>query len=449
MGQMRSRGRRRWAGGLAGTLAVATVLFVPFAGAQGDDEGLRYQAFASADAARFGLLVPGASAVDQIIDAGGPVAQAVLNSLGTSAGFASQPYPGELALIGPGLGATLLGLPQPPSYPFIAASRHPSSPEAHVEPTAFYRLFSKSDQIASSAEARSGHTAPDGSSNGGFSQAGASVVREGTRVTAEASNRAEALTAGPLRLGAVVSRAKVGRLAGQDAERQSALEVTGASIGGQAVGFSEEGLVLPGTNAPLPSSDPLLSVLQQARVKVSYLKAEVTPDGVIAPGLQIVTVETLPGADRTVTVSITLGRAAASVEASGEEIAFPAEETGPEATPTEVGGEAAAPAEVAPAAPIPVPEVPAVTGISDVALPVLPSASFTAGPDDETTAAPATESMTGAAALAAPPVQVIQTAGRMAPVGEVSSAAFYPLLVLVGLLVVGGLRFVRGRGVSR
>jgi hypothetical protein len=57
--------------------------------------------------------------------------------------------------------------------------------------------------------------------------------------------------------------------------------------------------------------------------------------------------------------------------------------------------------------------------------------------------------MAGAAAVTAPPVQVIQTAGRMAPVGEVSSAAFYPLLVLVGLLVVGGLRFVRGRGVSR
>ena len=445
MVQIRSRGRRRRAWGLAGVLAVATLLFVPGT-AQGDEEGLRYQAFASADAVRFGLLVPGASAVDQIVDAGGPLAQAVLNSLGTSAGFASQPYPGELALIGPGLGATLLGLPQPPSYPFIAASRHPSTPEAHVEPTAFYRLSSKSDQVASSAEARSGHAAPDGSSNGGFSQAAASVVREASRVTAEASNRVEALTAGPLRLGAVVSRAKVGRLAGQDPERQSTLEVTGASIAGQAVGFSEQGLVLPGTNTPLPSSDPLLAALQQAKVKISYLKAEVTPNGVIAPGLQIVTVETLPGADRTVTVSVTLGRAAASVEASGEEIALPAEETAPVATPTEE--EAAAPAEAGPAAPIPVPEVPTVEGISDVALPVVPAASSTLLPHAET-AAPPTESTTGATSVAAPPVQVVQTAGRMAPVGEVSSAAFYPLLALVGLLVVGGLRFVKGKGVSR
>jgi hypothetical protein len=447
MGEIRSGGRCRRTGGLAGVLAVATVLFVPGA-AQGDDEGLRYQAFASADGARFGLLVPGASAVDQIIDAGGPVAQAVLNSLGTSAGFAAQPYPGELALIGPGLGATLLGLPQPPGYPFIAASRHPSTPEAHVEPTAFYRLFSKSDQIASSAEARSGHTAPDGSSNGGFSQAAASVSREGSRVTADASNRVEGLTAGPLRLGAVVSSAKVGRLAGHDAERQSALEVTGVSIAGQAVGFSEQGLVLPGTNTPLPSSDPLLTALHQAQVKISYLKAEVTPDGVIAPGVQIVTVGTLPGAQRTVTLSVTLGRASASVEATGEDIALPTEEAGPGATPTEVGGEAAAPVEVAPSAPVPIPEVPAVRGISDVTLPVLPAASFIAGPG-EAPAAPAASSVTGAEMVAAPSVRVIQTAGRMAPVGEVSSAAVYPLLALMGLFVVGGLLLVRGKGVSR
>src|SRR5882724_4013701 len=135
MGTSRIRRRPGRVGTLVGMLAVTAVLTGQGPPAQADDAGLRYQAFATADGLRLGLLIPGASAVDQIIDAGGPVAQAVLNSLGTSAGFASQPYPGELVLIGPGLGATLLGLPQPPSYPFIAASRHPSTPEAHVEPT--------------------------------------------------------------------------------------------------------------------------------------------------------------------------------------------------------------------------------------------------------------------------------------------------------------------------
>src|SRR5581483_7784628 len=157
---------------------------------------------------RAGTLI-GMLALTALLAGAGPAAQAVLNSLGTSAGFASQPYPGELALIGPGLGATLLGLPQPPGYPFIAASRHPSAPESHVEPTAFYRLYSKSDEMSSSAETKTGHNAPDGTSNGGYSQATAAVSRTGSQVTADSTNRVEGLTAGPLHIGAVVSHAKV------------------------------------------------------------------------------------------------------------------------------------------------------------------------------------------------------------------------------------------------
>lgn len=447
MGEIRSSTRRRRIGTLAGVLAVTAVLAGSGARAEEGDAGLRYQAFATADGARFGLLVPGASAVDQIIDAGGPVAQAVLNSLGTSAGFASQPYPGELALIGPGLGATLLGLPQPPGYPFIAASRHPSVPEARIEPAAFYRLYSKSDEAASSAEARTGHNAPDGTSNGGFSQATASVARDGGRVTAEATNRVEALTVGPLKLGVVVSNAKVGRLAGHDAERSSTLQVTGASIADQTVGIGEQGFVLPGTNTPLPSSAPLLAALKQAQVQVTYLKSEVTSDGVIAPGLQIVAVQSIPGAQRTATVSVTLGRASASVEATGEAIALPAQDTSAGATPTQVDNMAPAPAPVETPPPLPVPPVPVVEGITDVSLPVIPAPSSTAGPA-ESAAAPSNPGGPGPATSAAPTVRVVQAAGRMAPVGKVSSGAFYPLLALVGLLVVVGLRFVKGMGVK-
>jgi hypothetical protein len=125
---MRIRIRRRMAG-IVGIATLAVPGMSP-AGAQ----SLRYQAGAAADGARLSVAIPGATVVDQIIDGGGPTAQAEVNSLGGSSALAAQPYPGELAIIGPGLGASLIGAPQPPAYPFVAASRHPSAPEQTVEP---------------------------------------------------------------------------------------------------------------------------------------------------------------------------------------------------------------------------------------------------------------------------------------------------------------------------
>src|SRR5688572_14937189 len=91
---MRSRFRR--ARRMAGIAAIAT-LTVPGmspAGAQ----SVRYQAGAAADGARLSVTVPGATVVDQIIDGGGPTAQAAIDSLGGSSALAAQPYPGELAI---------------------------------------------------------------------------------------------------------------------------------------------------------------------------------------------------------------------------------------------------------------------------------------------------------------------------------------------------------------
>lgn len=109
---MRSRFRRAWR--VAGVVGAAG-LVVPMPPAAA--EPLRYQAAAAADGARLSVAVPGATVVDQIIDGGGPTAQAALSSLGGSSALAAQPYPGELAIIGPGLGASLIGAPQRPPTP--------------------------------------------------------------------------------------------------------------------------------------------------------------------------------------------------------------------------------------------------------------------------------------------------------------------------------------------
>src|SRR5437879_2401595 len=78
------------------------------AGAEG--ETLSYEGVASADGVRFSMGAPGFVAVDTFIDGGGPVAQAIIDGLGNSRSFAALPYPGDLAISGPGLLAGLTGL---------------------------------------------------------------------------------------------------------------------------------------------------------------------------------------------------------------------------------------------------------------------------------------------------------------------------------------------------
>ncbi len=121
--------------GAAGLLAAA-VLGVATDVARGEEapaQPTSYEAVASAEGFRFSFGAPGFVAVDTFIDGGGPVSQSVIDGLGNSRAFASLPYPGDLAITGPGLVAGLTGLPSPPPYPFYVSSSHPTTPEGKVE----------------------------------------------------------------------------------------------------------------------------------------------------------------------------------------------------------------------------------------------------------------------------------------------------------------------------
>ncbi|HEV7861423.1 MAG TPA: hypothetical protein VGR20_01945, partial [Acidimicrobiia bacterium] len=260
---------------------------------------VRFSASATADGGRMALFIPGASISDQIIDGGGPVAQADVDSLGSSRAFAATPYPGELGVIGPGIVASLIGAPQPPGYPFIAASRYPTAPEQHVEYGQFYRLQANSAENSSESSARTSEFGGDIKVMA--SRAAARVADEAGSVTARAENRFEGITAGPLQIATVDSSATVSRVPDSDAEKSSSLVVTGAAVNGQTIGFSDQGVVLGGDARPLPPSDPLMVALGQSGVTVTYLKAETTPSGTVAPGLRIVAVRDIPGAQRTAT----------------------------------------------------------------------------------------------------------------------------------------------------
>ncbi|HEY0397116.1 MAG TPA: hypothetical protein VGF00_01930, partial [Acidimicrobiia bacterium] len=62
-----------------------------------------FTATASAMGTRIKITIPGGPLTDTPVDAGGPTAQATLDSLGTSQGYAAFPDPGAFVLSVPGL----------------------------------------------------------------------------------------------------------------------------------------------------------------------------------------------------------------------------------------------------------------------------------------------------------------------------------------------------------
>jgi hypothetical protein len=398
-----------------------------------------FSASATADGGRMGLFIPGASVADQIIDGGGPVAQADIDSLGGSRAFAATPYPGELGVIGPGIVTSLAGLPAPPDYPFIAASRHPATPEHHVEYGQFYRLQAKSTEDSSEASARTSEFGGDVKMLA--SRAAARVANEaGGTVTAEAGNTFDGISAGPLRIASVASTATVSQAADGEPTKQSSLVVTGVSVNGQAIGFTDQGFVAGSDARPLPPSDPLMAALGEAGVTVTYLRAEPTPSGIVAPGLRIVAVRDVPGAQRTVTVALTLGRASATVEATSEStgsVELPDTGTAPTDEPS--AQKATPEAEVAgpPTAAETYTDPVSAVAFADAAAPTIPELGVGAALE---LAAPVTADPTPAAAPAL--VRNAWWAKR------IDGRAFYPLQLVAGALLVGGLRATRKVGVK-
>ncbi|MGH9005902.1 MAG: hypothetical protein ACRDYV_22475, partial [Acidimicrobiia bacterium] len=153
-------GRLRRLGGLLVAATVATTTaggVIALAGpktAGADDTGA-FSAIASASSFRAQFGSPGRFAVDYYVDAGSPVAQAVVNGLGTSTAFASAPYPGETMVAGSGTFAGVTGLPNPGNYPFYVATSYPSKTDNSAGVVG-YDLKAHSGETSSTATATSG-----------------------------------------------------------------------------------------------------------------------------------------------------------------------------------------------------------------------------------------------------------------------------------------------------
>ena len=275
-----------------------------------------FEARAVAEGVRMSFGAPNFVAVDTFMDGGGPVAQAVLDGLGNSQAFASSPYPGDLFLTGPGLVAGLTGLPSPPAYPFYVNSSYPTTEEAKVEQPG-YQLQAQSHESHSQSSASSGGGSGDSAVMLVKTTASALHDEAIGAVVADAAVKADLINiGGVLKIVSGEAKATATRTAAGELQRQSSLVLSGVSIGGQGVGFTDQGFVTGPNNTPLPDDGPLAGALKQAGISVRYLKGVQTENGVISPGFVITQELQFPGGPKMI-FSYVFGRARASASAAG------------------------------------------------------------------------------------------------------------------------------------
>src|SRR5581483_2053234 len=228
---------------LPAALALAAAAsFSPSAHAADSFKGT-FGAVAAADAVRVTWVVPHAPASDTVLDVGGPSAQATLDSIGGSQAYASFPYPGENTVTAPALIAGASGGKiNLPAYPFWVGSSYPVAPKSEAG-NGPYSIKAESSDSASTSSASVG-LAPSGGGAAGLARSTASTATTPDTVTSEAATEITAFTAGPLKIGQVLSRAKTVFSGAGTLTRDADTQVTGMMVGDTPVALTAKGLVV-------------------------------------------------------------------------------------------------------------------------------------------------------------------------------------------------------------
>jgi len=252
-----------------GVAVVAAGLpLVALAGMAPADGTSSYSGVASADGVRITTSAPGFLVVEDFIDGGGPTAQAAVSDVEGNRGFASMPYPGELAIAGPGLFAIATGQQFPASYPFHVASANPTTPKGEYEAPGL-SMKTESDATSSQAAARFG---PADDDNGGGARSAAKVVKDADGLTSEATGYAHTLKVGPVEILGFNSKASVHRAPGGEPQRSSSMEFSAMKIADTAVGVRGGQFVVAGTTIPLDGFAPVQKALADAGVTVEFVE---------------------------------------------------------------------------------------------------------------------------------------------------------------------------------
>lgn len=262
------------------TVALATAGSIAPGATSGAAAERNVLAAASAAGARMSYTVPDAFLTSEVIDAGGPVAEAVVDSTGRARSFASMPWPGTNVVAFPGTLAVVIQQPVPVAYPFFVEASYPTIPSGELkDPSGAYTLTATATARAAGAVGQvDDHTAGSGSR----AKVDSAVDPDGAvQVVAETLDTGLALGDGALRIGRIVSRSQT-RLGAADEKTATttSLLIEGASVAGQAVTVDGAGVHAAENSVPIGGGlDIVSSTLRQAGITLEILPGTTFPGG--------------------------------------------------------------------------------------------------------------------------------------------------------------------------
>jgi hypothetical protein len=298
----------RWSRAAVFAGVAALISPIPVAAAMSATVNSQWSGTAAADGVRTGVVVNGFLFVDNIVDAGGPSAQAAVGSFTGSHALAAYPYPGEIVMTAHGQTSGAA-----PDYPLVAQTNNggPSHSDVQHGP---YDVKADSTDDKSAAVAQAG--GEGGNAAVATTRSEAQVVHDpGTGVvTSTAESTIEGFSvAGVFSIGRVHSFARLASPASAG-KPTSDTEFGDVRVGGQEVGVTDKGLVLPGSDVPLPPDSTANALLSSAGVTVHYLTGTTSTNSVVAPALSVSVVQNVPSVGET-TVHYVIGQASVGAQA--------------------------------------------------------------------------------------------------------------------------------------
>jgi hypothetical protein len=262
-----------------------------------DDSLPGFVATAEARGGSMGYRMPGFVAVEDLIDGGGPAAQATVSD-GLSRSFASNPYPGANAIGAPGVASLFLGS-APPGYPLYVSASNPTQPsQTLADPAGLYSLSAGAKETESSGLARGGSPAGAGATSGFLSEA--HVIAEGGKIVATAASFTKGIVVGPLSVASVESKSTTVYTAGAaKPESTGSLVLEGGRVADFTFSFDDRGLKVAQNGVPLPSAEGLASLnkaLAPSGFAINFDSAAPGADGTDAGAFEIMNVAAIPGA---------------------------------------------------------------------------------------------------------------------------------------------------------
>lgn len=284
--------------GVAATVGLAALMVTP---AQADDTSSGAAVgTASASGVRTSYDFPGFLVVDTLYDAGGPIAQSVVNSSGGGSSFASFPYPGDTIVNAPALANVGTGQAFPFTYPLYVVTDGNLTPKASAkDATGSLVLDAESAARSATSKARlAGPTAGVIATSGSLQETSVLIGEDGVMTSIADSITRGIDVDGVLKIGEVhVRTVSVLKPGDKAPTTTSTTEVTGVSVAGQPVGLTRDGIAAPGGSQGSPYAavlEALNKSLSDGGISVALVGDREVNGGTSNAGVEILQKGKLP-----------------------------------------------------------------------------------------------------------------------------------------------------------